>query len=164
MRPPRPLPHPIARLVLGLLAGGLIAGCGGTSPATRAVGTGQVPLPAGARIAAQTRTCDRGANPYCTVQLVVAGPAYSDPFALLVSERARLKQRGWSMEAGETGKEIAAESPGNELRLTYATAYNDLLAIDMGWIKRAAPIGHALAHVLFTRVPAISLLLQRGSS
>jgi hypothetical protein len=147
-----------------LLAGALPAGCGGSSPSNRAVGATEVPLPAGARVAARARTCDRGANPYCTVQLVVAGPSYPDAFALLVSERARLRHLGWSMEQGDTGKEIAAESPGNELRLTYATAYNDLLAIDSGWIKRSAPVGHALAHVLFARVPAISLLLQRGSS
>jgi hypothetical protein len=159
-----PLPTVLRASLVAVALSAAITGCGGTGSSTRAIGVSEVPLPAGATITARVRSCDRGANAYCTEQLVVAGPRYPDSFALLVSERRRLKALGWSTYEGLTGKEVAEESPGHELRLTYATAYNDLLAVDMGWIRRTAPIGRALSRIVFTRTPAISLILQRGSS
>ncbi|HEY2441179.1 MAG TPA: hypothetical protein VGI07_13170, partial [Solirubrobacteraceae bacterium] len=79
-------------------------------------------------------------------------------------ENARLKKLGWSDSRGQTGKQLAAQPPGNELRLYFNTAYNDLLALDMGWIHRSAPIGRALSAAIFDRAPAISVMLVRGSS
>jgi hypothetical protein len=141
----------------------LLAGCGGVSN-NRDVGLNNVPLPRGAQVAARVRVCDRGANAYCSEQLVVTGPGYASSADLLNSLNHRLKQLGWSDNRGNTGKQLAAQSPGNEYRMYFDTAYNDLLALDMGWIHRSAPIGHALSAAIFDRAAAVSIMLVRGSS
>jgi hypothetical protein len=153
--------------VTALLAAGwlvlVLAGCGaGANP--RAVGLTNVPLPSGAQIATHVRSCDRGANPYCAEQLVVVGPHYQSSSALLAGEKQVLAQHGWSTTAGSDGLQKGADSPGHELRLTYATAYQDLLGIDSSWIQRRPPIAHALSTTMFDRASAISLMLVRGSS
>jgi hypothetical protein len=38
------------------------------------------------------------------------------------------------------------------------------MAIDLGWIQRRRPIAFALSTELFDRAPAISLMLETGSS
>ena len=96
--------------------------------------------------------------------LVVVGDHYSSSTALLASEVDLLKQRGWTSANGPDGPEGAADSPGHELRLTYATAYDDLLGVDSNWIQRRRPIGHALSTVMFDRLSAISLMLTKGPS
>jgi hypothetical protein len=141
----------------------LLAGCGGVSN-NRDVGLKNLPLPHGAQVAARVRVCDRGANAYCSEQLVVTGPRYASSADLLNSENARLHKLGWTDNRGNTGKQLAAQSPGNEYRVYFGTAYNDLLALDMGWIHRSAPIGRALSAAIFSRAPAISVMLVRGSS
>jgi hypothetical protein len=146
-------------LALGCL---LATACGGTGN-PRAVGLRDLPLPPGARVYAAAHTCDRGANAYCAEQAVIVG-SYETSFDLLIAERRLLKRLKWTSSQGNTGKEIAAESPGHELRLTYATAYNDLLAIDESWIHRPPVIGHALSQTLFDRRPALSVMLERASS
>jgi hypothetical protein len=152
------------RRMLIALAGCLaLAGCGGASN-NRAVGLKNVPLPRGAQVAARVRICDRGANAYCSEQLVVTGPRYASSADLLNTENARLRELGWSDHRGGTGKQLAAQSPGNEYRVYFDTAYNDLLALDMGWIHRSAPIGRALSAAIFDRAAAISVMLVRGSS
>ncbi|HTU96428.1 MAG TPA: hypothetical protein VMF14_11355, partial [Solirubrobacteraceae bacterium] len=65
---------------------------------------------------------------------------------------------------GPDGNETAADSPGHELRLTFATAYEDLLGIDSNWVQRTAEITHALSSTMFDRAPALSIMLLRGSS
>jgi hypothetical protein len=151
-------------LSLPALAGCLaLAGCGhGGNP--RSVGVTDIPLPDNTTVAAQVRSCDRGANAYCAIELVVVGSAYNDSAALQASETEKLKRLGWSEGNGPDGPERSADSPGHELRLSYATAYGDLLGIDSSWIQRAPPIGRALSKVMFDRAPALSLMLQRGSS
>jgi hypothetical protein len=151
------------RMLLALAGCVALAGCGGASN-NRDLGATNVPLPAGAQIMAHVRVCDRGANAFCSEQLVVVGRRYGTSAALLNSENARLKKLGWSDSRGQTGKQLAAQPPGNELRLYFNTAYNDLLALDMGWIHRSAPIGRALSAAIFDRAPAISVMLVRGSS
>ncbi len=143
----------------------LLAGCGGVSN-HRSVGLTNVPLPRGAQVAARVRVCDRGANAYCSEQLVVTGEPgrYPTSADLLNRENARLKQLGWSDNRGNTGKQLAAQSPGNEYRVYFNTAFNDLLALDMGWIHRSAPIGRALSTAIFDRASAISVMVVRGSS
>jgi len=141
----------------------MIAGCGGGSDA-RAVGLREIPLPPGARITAEARSCDRGANPYCSIQLVVVDPRYSSSSALEGAEHRLLASLRWGFNFGQTGHEEAAQPPGNELRLTFAPAYEDLLAIDFGWIRRTARISHALSAAIFDRASAISILLERGPS
>ena len=151
--------------VTGLLAASClaVAGCGAGAN-SRAVGLTNVPLPSGAQIVTHVRSCDRGANPYCAEQLVVVGPRYESSAALLAGEKHLLAQRGWSSTAGADGLERGADSPGHELRLTYATPYQDLLGIDSSWIQRSPPIAHALSTAMFDRASAISVMLVRGSS
>ncbi len=151
------------KTLMGMAACMLLAGCGGASN-NRDVGLKNVPLPRGAQVMARVRVCDRGANAYCAEQLLVTGPRYATSADLLNSENARLRQLGWSDNRGNTGKQLAAQSPGNEFRVYFTTAYNDLLALDMGWIHRSAPIGRALSAAIFDRAAAISVMLVRGSS
>jgi hypothetical protein len=123
-----------------------------------------VPLTSDTRVLTHVRRCDRGANPYCAIQVVVVGSGYSSSTALLVAERRYLRSLGWSLAQAETGDETAADSPGHKLRLTYATAALDLKDLDLGWIKRSPVIGRALSRTMFARQSAISLMLQTGSS
>jgi hypothetical protein len=140
-----------------------LAGCAhGGNP--RSIGLSEVPVPSGATIVGSVRSCDRGANSYCSVQVVVVGPHYGTSTALLAGEKARLKQLGWTTTLGPQGKEKGSDSPGHNLRLTYSTAYEDLLALDSGYIQRAPALAHAMSRVVFTGSPALSLNLERGSS
>lgn len=136
-------------------------GQGGTP---RAIGLRDIPLPDRTRVATQVRTCDRGALAYCSLQVVVIGEGYPSSSLLRAAYRQTLTRLGWTMTRGPDGNETAADSPGHELRLTFATAYEDLLGIDSKWIQRAAPISHALSATLFDRAAALSIMLVRGSS
>ncbi len=151
-----------AALALAALALAL-AGCGRSSSSS-SPGLTAVPLAGGTQVVAHVRRCDRGANPYCAVQLVLVGPAYRSSAALLSGERRRLLSLGWGPGNGDTGDERAADSPGHTLRLTYATAALDLKDIDLGWIRRSRLIATALSQELFTRTPALSLMLETGSA
>ncbi|MGA9858042.1 MAG: hypothetical protein WBQ18_09270 [Solirubrobacteraceae bacterium] len=147
-----------------LLAAGLaVSGCGASS-GSRAVGLKFIPLPPRTQITARVHSCDRGANAYCSEQIVVVGPAYSSSADLLITERHLLDHLGWSSAAGADGPEKGEDSPGHEVRLLYATAYGDLLGIDSSWIRRSPPIARALASAMFDRRPALSIMLVRGSS
>lgn len=161
----RPLPAAVPALLAPALAVLALAGCGGVGN-KRDIGLRQVPLPPQTAIARSVRVCDRGANRYCAQQLVVVGErsAYPTSADLLNAENRRLKKLGWTDSRGDTGKQLAAESPGHELRMTLDSAYNDLLAIDTSQIRRPAAIGRALSAVIFDRRSAISLMLTRGSS
>ena len=103
---------------------------------------------------------------FCSVQAVVAGDPRRYPTSadLFNAENHHLLKLGWTVTRGDTGKQLAAESPGHELRLFYDTAYNDLLALDSSWIQRTPAIGRALSAVIFNRASAVSLMLVRGSS
>jgi hypothetical protein len=140
-----------------------VAGCGqssgGASPQLSSV-----PLAPGIKVVAQNRRCDRGANPYCAVQLVVVGDRYHTSTRLLTQEQQHLASQGWTQTDGDAGDESAADSPGHKLRLTYATASDDLKGVDLGWIKRSRRITMAMSRVMFARAPAMSLMLETGSS
>ena len=105
------------RLAVGL------AGCG-------KAGARRTPCPEpacrwrrGARIVAHVRSCDRGANAYCAVQLVVVGPGYRSSAALLAGEAAHLRALGWTDDGGRHRPRSARRTrPGNGLRLSLATA------------------------------------------
>ncbi|MHB1836103.1 MAG: hypothetical protein ACYCXW_14175 [Solirubrobacteraceae bacterium] len=150
---------------LVILAAGCaaLAGCG-TGVHPRLIGAHEVPLPPGAVISAQVRSCDRGSNRYCSIQMVVTGARYGTSSALQDAEQHLLAARKWGFSIGATKHEQAASSPGNELRMTFAPAYEDLLALDFGWIKRTAAISHALSNAVFDGAPALSIQLERGSS
>jgi hypothetical protein len=152
------------RALLAVIVGILIvAGCGGTARHRRLAVDG-APLVSGARVVAQARSCDRGANPYCSLQLVVVGSRFRSSTDLLEAEEGRLKALGWTSTVGDTPKERSADSPGHRLRLSLAIAPDDLLSWDQGQVKRRPPIAHALARAMFERAPALSLMLQTGSS
>jgi hypothetical protein len=140
-----------------------LAACGQSSSG-RSPQLAGVPLAGGLHVVAHSRRCDRGANPYCAVQLVVVGSGAGGPLALLTREQNRLNALNWTSSQGDVGKEQAADSPGHKLRLTYAAAADDLEAVDMGWIRRAPLIGRALSRTMFERAPALSLMLQTGPS
>lgn len=123
-----------------------------------------LPLVKGAKIVHQSRQCDRGANAYCAIELVVVGRRFSSAGALVYGERHRLFVDGWSLERGDTGAEHAAESPSHALRVVYATAEQDLEDVDLGYIQRPRTITLSLAQTMFDRLPAMSLTLEAGPS
>jgi hypothetical protein len=153
----------MTKLAWSVVVAAVLAGCGagGTSRGPSLAG---VPLTSGTQVVAHVRRCDRGANPYCAIQLVVVGPRFGSSQALLISEREYLHSIGWSSSNADIGNEHAASSPGQKLRLTYATAALDLQAVDLGWIRRSPAIGLALSRTMFARQPALSLMLETGSS
>jgi hypothetical protein len=139
----------------------LITGRGGTP---RAIGLRNIPMPAGTRVVTNVRSCDRGVHSYCAIQIVIAGDRYASSAALRAAYAQQLAKLGWTSAKGPDGNETAADSPGHELRLTYATAYEDLLGVDSNWVQRTAEISHSLSDTVFDRTPALSLMLVRGSS
>jgi hypothetical protein len=151
----------VLAVVVVVVAVIVATGRGGTP---RAIGLRNIPLPAGTRVLTKVRSCDRGVHPYCTLQVVVVGDRYPSSGALAATYAQQLAKLGWTTAKGPDGPEIAADSPGHELRLTFATAYNDLLGIDSNWIQRTAAISHSLSNVMFDRTPALSIMLLRGSS
>lgn len=155
------------RLTIGLMGAIALAlaaaGCGQSATSRRPNLVG-VPLTGGTRVVAHVRRCDSGANSYCAVQLVIVGTRYRSSTGLLASERHHLHSLGWTSANADTGAEHAADSPGHKLRLTYATAALDLQAYDLGWIERSHMIAKAMSRTMFARVPALSLMLETGSS
>ena len=144
---------------LALALGGCASGSPPGRPAAHAV-----PLVARTAIVAQARVCDRGSHSYCAREFVLASPHHLlDAGVLKVAERTLLHNSGWRRTEGQTYDEFAADSPGDRLRITYATAEQDLLAIDERRIDRPPRIVRALAETLFAREPAISVIVQAGS-
>jgi hypothetical protein len=141
----------------------IVAGCGQSS-ASRNLALDGVPLTGGARVVARAHSCDRGAHPYCALQLVVVGPGFHSSMDLLTSEESRLRGLGWTSTVGDTPKERSSDSPGHRLRLSLGLASDDLLSWDQGQIKRRPGIARALARTMFQRAPALSLMLETGSS
>jgi hypothetical protein len=139
----------------------LLAGCG--SSATKPPDASRLPLVDGATVVARTQQCDRGANAFCSVQLVVVDRRYRDSVDLMRHERLKLQSLGWSINDGDTGSEHAANSPGHRVRVTYATADGDLRGIVLGWIDRPRSITLALSQAIFARSPAISMMIENGS-
>jgi hypothetical protein len=156
MRRPRP------GLALPALVA-VLAGCGGTA-ASRSPRASELPLIHGASIVQEVKQCDRGANAFCAIEMVVVDQRLNSSGALVYGERHRLRQDGWSLEAGDTGPQHAADSPSHALRVVYATAEGDLEGIDMSWIERPRAIALTLAKEMFDRVPAMSVMLETGPS
>jgi hypothetical protein len=147
-------------LALPALVAGL-AGCGQTV-GTRSPMLSQLPLVNGARIVARVDQCDRGASAFCAIELVVVSSRFRSSVDLVKQERNRLRRSGWTGVAPDDGQQRAAESPGQKLRITYATAEADLWGIDLGWIKRPQKITIGLSRTMFARSPAMSVLLEAG--
>ena len=148
------------KALLALAAAGALAGCGQGS---RSPSPAHLPLVPGSSVIAKMRECNHGANPYCSLEMVVQNSSYRNPRRLLFDERDFLYHQGWRAASPYTGVELAAESPGHKWRVTYATALQDLKGIDLGWIARPPSITHALDKAVFDRVPTMSVLLEVGS-
>jgi hypothetical protein len=136
-------------------------GRGGTP---RAIGLKDIPMVSGTRVLTTVRSCDPGVHQYCSLQVVIVGQRYRTSQALRNTYGANLLKLGWTTTKGPDGNETAADSPGHELRLTFATAYEDLLGVDSNWIQRTAAISHSLSSAMFQRAPTLSVMLLRGSS
>jgi hypothetical protein len=140
-----------------------LAGCGsvkGAPPPT----ADQLPLVPGAQIVEQSTQCDKGANAFCALELVVVDPRFKTSEDLVNAEHDVVHKAGWAGLGADTGNERAAESPGHKLRVTYATANGDLTGIDLGWIHRSRRIAVALSRTLFNHSTAMSVELDQGSS
>jgi hypothetical protein len=138
----------------------VVAGCGHTS---RTPAVAKLPLVPGSSVIVKARECNHGANPYCSVEMVVQNSTYRSPRRFLFDERDYLYHHGWRAASPDTGVELAAESPGHKLRVTYATALQDLKGVDLGWIARPASVKQALDRAVFDHVPTMSLILEVGS-
>jgi hypothetical protein len=152
----------VTGLVLTAAVAVAIAGCGTSAPA-RTPQLSSLPLAPGARVITNVRQCNGGSNSYCAIELVVLGPRYGSSRDLVLAERDRLRSQGWIGASPTTGDQLANESPRNNLRVTYATAFQDLKGVDLGWISRSWPTVSALDQSLFNRVVAMSVLLEIGS-
>jgi hypothetical protein len=138
----------------------VLAGCGGGA---RSPKLESLPLVPGAHVVTQVRLCDQGSKPYCALELVVADPRYTSSRELVVAERNLLRGRGWTGANAQTADELADESPGDKLRITYATAYGDLKGIDLAWIQRTKQLQKSLSRQMFAGTPSMSAQLQIGS-
>jgi hypothetical protein len=141
-----------------------LAGCGGQGNTPVSASLADMPLAPGAKVVFHQRRCDPGVSSYCSVQFVLAGPRYASSAALRDAQLAVLKRAGWGSAHGETDAERAAQSPHGNLRMTFATAFNDLLSLDQGTIERAPGFGRSLSRQLFSQTPALSGILQTGIS
>jgi hypothetical protein len=148
-------------VVVALVVAGALAGCGNSGDRSPAVDG--LPLAAGSKIVARIRQCDKGSNAYCALELVVVSDRFRSSDALVTGEHRLLRRSGWTADHAQTGDETAAESPGDKLRVTYATASGDLRDIEIGWIRRSHDVSLALSRTLFDRSPAMSMMLEIAS-
>jgi hypothetical protein len=135
-----------------------LAGCGQSEH----LDNPRVPLINGTQVVQQIKSCDKGSHVFCALAMVVTNPRFRSAGNFLVKERQYLKRLGWSLQEGEIGQERSAVSPGHRLRIVYATASGDLLALDLGWIKRPGSIARTLSETMFDGQPAISLMVEAG--
>ena len=151
-------------IVAGVVAVAVVVATTGRGGTPRAIGLNDIPTVTGTRVMTRVRSCDRGVHSYCALQVILVGDRYRTSQALRTAYGARLHRLGWTTTMGPDGNETAADSPGHELRLTFATAYEDLLGVDSNWVQRTAEITHSLSSAMFDRAPALSIMLLRGSS
>jgi hypothetical protein len=147
-----------AAIVVGSVV--VLSGCGGSD---RIPKLAALPVVRGAHVVSKIRVCDKGSNHYCALELVLTDPHYATPRDLVLAESELLRAHGWSGASAQTGDEMADESPGNDLRLTYATAYGDLHDIEFGWVQRTRQTQEALSKQMFAGAIAMSAQLQVGS-
>jgi hypothetical protein len=157
--------RPLARRLVGAAAiatasAAALAGCGGGA---RSPTLASLPLVPGAHVVTNVRRCDQGSKPYCALELVVADSHYESSRALVLAERNLLRASHWTGASAQTADELADESPGHKLRVTYATAYGDLKGINLGWIQRTRQIQRSLSAQMFAGATAMSAQIQSGS-
>jgi hypothetical protein len=149
-----------ALLVLAL-PGLALAGCG-SGGGSGSLSLSQLPLIPGARIVTRTRLCDSGSHAFCAIQAVIIDPHAHSSGGLVEREHEHLHSLGWTTSAGDDGDEVAADSPGHKVRVTYATALDDLIGLDEKWITRPWPIWAGLDNAYLSQTPAMSILLEAG--
>ena len=132
--------------------------------AQRTPNAAKLPLVAGTRVAVKVQRCDKGANAFCGWEMVVVAPRYGSSDDLVNAEHDLLKDSGWTSGNADTINQRAADSPGHKLRVTYATALYDLQALALERIKRSHRISLELSATIFARTPAMSMLLEVGTS
>ena len=138
-----------------------LAGCGSTT-STSSFNAGHLPLVQGSTIITQSKKCDRGNNPYCAIEAVVVNRRFTSSGEFVASQVRLLHQLGWKYSAGDDGFEVAANSPDQKVRLTFAPAVDDLIGLDEHWIQRTWPIWAALDQTMLSRTPAMSIMLEAG--
>jgi hypothetical protein len=148
-----------AALAIGLL-GLMLAGCGGG----RRLDSPRLPLVSGAHVIYHEKSCDTGSHVFCGVEVVVTDDRFSSAGALVASEARRLQGLRWTLQQGEINQERSALSPGGKLRIIYASAPQELLAIDFGWTMRSPALIRSLDHSMINRIPAMMLVLEAGPS
>src|SRR5579875_3062720 len=131
----------------------LLAGCGGSLP--------HVP---GSRVVERLRSCNRGANAYCAIDMVVENARYPSPPALTQAERVLLRRAGWTVEYADVPAEYALLSPGARLHVTLAPVDHELRAIDLGQVQRPRAFTLALSRALFAHRIAFAVVLELGPS
>jgi hypothetical protein len=151
----------VASLTVGVLLTVALAGCGGGGARTPDVT--RLPMVPGVQVSEQIRQCDLGSQAYCAVEMVIVDPHLHTSWDLVNAETRLLSKRRWTFEDASNGDEHAAQSPGDKMRVTWATAYGDLQGIDLGWIQRSHRLTSALAEALFHRGAAMSVMLEVGS-
>lgn len=162
-----PLPARIARLTwrsvptlsVGLLAL-VVSACGGGGR----LDSPHLPLVPGAHVVYKEKSCDPGQHVFCGVQLVVSDSRFNSAGALVAGEARRLQRLGWTLQQGEINQERSALSPNGRLRIIYASAPQELLAIDFGWATRTPALTSSLDRTIFHRTPAMLLVLEAGPS
>lgn len=143
-----------------LAVAAIVGGCGDNAP--RHPRLSSVPLVAGGHVVVRAEACDAGANAYCALDAVLVDRRFKSAHDLVMNERRWLKRSGWVLVSAQTGDEFAADSPGNRLRLTFATSALDLKDIDLGWIKRPRAISLALSDAIYDGSAAMSMMLVAG--
>lgn len=138
----------------------LLAGCG--SAGDRTPSLARVPMPPRSKVILDLHACNAGSDAYCALQLVIAGKGYRTSVSMISAEAAVLRRLHWRHENADTALEHAAYSPGDKLRLTYATPKSELASIELGWVTRAHAVQVTLAHTLFADRPALSMLVEIG--
>jgi hypothetical protein len=146
-------------LAVGLLALTASA-CGGAGT----LDSPHPPLVSGARVVYQEKNCDAGQHVFCGVEMVVADRQLTSSGALVTEEARRLQRLGWTLQQGEINQESSALSPSGKLRIIYASAPQELLAIDFGWATRTPALISSLDRSMLNRTPAILLVLEAGPS
>ena len=139
-----------------------LAACGTGRPVTPSIGG--LPLAARSHVTLIRRVCNDGSDAYCALEFVVVGSGYRTSLNLLGAEQRILHRRGWVHADAPEGLERAADSPGDKLRVTYATANGELQGVDLGWIKRPHAVALALSRAMLAHQSALSVVLQVGTA
>lgn len=144
---------------MGLLAA-VASGCGNG----RVLDSPHLPLVSGSHVVYREKICDTGQHVFCGFEMVVSDKRFTSAGALVTSEAQRLQRLGWSLQQGEINQERSALSPNGKLRIVYASAPQELLAIDFGWATRSPPLIASLDRSMINRTPAMLLVLEAGPS